>query len=114
MTSPKELLTFPLLPPLDRIRLGMFVAGCQLTKDHDELDRKPLLDWLTAYTFPADARFSDVAHAREIAVRYLDENLRNGITTAAVFGTVHATSVDALFEAIPTGVGSRGAISSTL
>jgi protoporphyrinogen oxidase len=46
MTSPKELLTFPLLPPLDRIRLGMFVAGCQLTKDHDELDRKPLLDWL--------------------------------------------------------------------
>jgi protoporphyrinogen oxidase len=46
MTSPKELLTFPLLPPLDRIRLGMFVAACQLTKDHDELDSKPLLDWL--------------------------------------------------------------------
>ena len=46
MTSPKELLTFPLLPPIDRIRLGMFVAGCQLTKDHDELDRTPLLDWL--------------------------------------------------------------------
>ena len=59
---------------------------------------KPLLDWLTAYTFPAEARFSDVAHAREVAARYLDENLRNGITTAAVFGTVHATSVDALFE----------------
>ena len=31
--------------------------------------------------------------------RYLDENLRNGITTAPVFGTVHPHSVDALFEA---------------
>jgi guanine deaminase len=59
---------------------------------------KPLLEWLTAFTFPAEARFSDVAYAREVATRYLDENLRNGITTAAVFGTVHAASVDALFE----------------
>lgn len=59
---------------------------------------KPLLDWLTAYTFPAEARFADAAYARDIAGRYLDENLRNGITTAAVFGTVHAESVDALFE----------------
>ena len=46
MTSPKELLTFPLLPPLDRIRLGAFVARCQLTKDYTDLDRTPLLDWL--------------------------------------------------------------------
>src|SRR6478735_1142232 len=35
---------------------------------------KPLLEWLTAYTFPAEARFSDIAYAREIATRYLDEN----------------------------------------
>ena len=59
---------------------------------------KPLLDWLTTYTFPAEARFADAAYARDIAGRYLDENLRNGITTAAVFATVHAESVDALFE----------------
>ncbi len=58
----------------------------------------PLLDWLTAYTFPAEARFGDAAYARDIVGRYLDENLRNGITTAAVFGTVHPESVDALFE----------------
>jgi guanine deaminase len=59
---------------------------------------KPLLEWLTAYTFPLEARFADIDHAQSIAAHYLDENLRNGITTAAVFGTVHVESVDALFE----------------
>ena len=59
---------------------------------------KPLLEWLTTHTFPAEARYGDIAYAREVAVRYLDENLRHGITTAAVFGTVHPESVDALFE----------------
>ena len=46
MTSPGEFLTFPLLRPLDRARLGAFVARCQLTKRHDDLDDTPLLDWL--------------------------------------------------------------------
>lgn len=57
---------------------------------------KPLLDWLAAYTFPAEARYADPDHARAVARVYLRENLRNGITSAAVFGTVHAASVDAL------------------
>ena len=59
---------------------------------------KPLLDWLAAYTFPAESRYADPSYAHEVAARYLDENLRHGITTAAVFGTVHPQSVDALFE----------------
>jgi len=46
MTSPKDFLTFPLLRPRDRVRLGAFVARCQLTKGHDELDQTSLLDWL--------------------------------------------------------------------
>jgi len=46
MTSPKEFLTFPLLRPRDRVRLGMFVARCQLTKDYEGLDETPLLEWL--------------------------------------------------------------------
>jgi protoporphyrinogen oxidase len=46
MTSPKEFLTFPLLRPLDRLRLAAFVVRCQLTKSYDELDQTPLLDWL--------------------------------------------------------------------
>ena len=58
-----------------------------------------LLDWLTHHTFPAELAFADRAHADEAAVFFCDELLRNGTTSALVFGTVHKTSVDALFEA---------------
>ena len=57
-----------------------------------------LLDWLEDYTFPAEAAFADARLAAKVARDYLDENLRQGITTAAVFCTVHATSVDALMR----------------
>jgi protoporphyrinogen oxidase len=46
MTSPRELLTFPVLRPLDRLRLVRFAARCQLKKTHDDLDETPLLEWL--------------------------------------------------------------------
>jgi guanine deaminase len=58
-----------------------------------------LLDWLERHTFPAEARFADAAHAREASEFFLDELLRNGTTTAAVFPSVHPESVDAFFEA---------------
>lgn len=58
-----------------------------------------LLAWLETYTFPEETRFSDPAHARLMADRCLDELLRNGTTTAMVFGTVHPESVNAFFEA---------------
>ncbi|HSC92507.1 MAG TPA: NAD(P)/FAD-dependent oxidoreductase [Gaiellaceae bacterium] len=47
MTSPVEFLRFPLLGPLDRVRLARFVVRCQLTKGYDELDDEPLLAWLS-------------------------------------------------------------------
>jgi guanine deaminase len=59
---------------------------------------KQLLDWLEDYTFPAERRFSDPAHAREVAKFFLDELARNGTTTAMVYCTVHRDSVDAFFE----------------
>ena len=58
-----------------------------------------LLDWLTHHTFPAEQAFADRAHADEAAAFFCDELLRNGTTSALVFGTVHKTSVEALFEA---------------
>ncbi|HYF60910.1 MAG TPA: guanine deaminase [Burkholderiaceae bacterium] len=54
-----------------------------------------LLDWLERYTFPAERRFADAAHAAEAATFFVDRLLENGTTTASVFCTVHATSVDA-------------------
>ena len=47
MTSPGEFLTFPILSPRDRVRLGLFVARCQMKKDYADLDEVPLLEWLT-------------------------------------------------------------------
>ncbi len=58
-----------------------------------------LLDWLNNHTYPAEQAFVDRAHADEAADFFLTELLRNGTTSALVFGTVHKTSVDALFEA---------------
>ena len=56
-----------------------------------------LIDWLETYTFPAELSFGDAAQASRIAKFFLEELLRNGTTTALVFGTVHAESVDAFF-----------------
>ncbi|MGP4955096.1 guanine deaminase [Pseudomonas helleri] len=58
-----------------------------------------LLDWLNTYTFPCENQFADKAHAEKVADIFLKELLRNGTTTALVFGSVHPQSVDALFEA---------------
>ena len=56
-----------------------------------------LLDWLNTYTFPAEARHADPVVAQAGAERFLDALLAAGTTSAAVFPTVHATSVEALF-----------------
>ncbi len=57
-----------------------------------------LLDWLNTYTFPTERQFEDKAHASDVAEIFLKELLRNGTTTALVFGSVHPQSVDAFFE----------------
>ena len=58
-----------------------------------------LLEWLNQYAFPVEEKFADPDYAREVASVFVDELLRNGTTTALVFGTVHAHSADAIFEA---------------
>lgn len=58
-----------------------------------------LLDWLNRYAYPGEIRFADVDYARQAAGFFLDELLKNGTTTAAVFATVHGHSADVLFEA---------------
>ncbi len=55
-----------------------------------------LLPWLENYTFPHESRFSDEAHAQELAVFFADELLRHGVTTALAFATSHPASVNAL------------------
>lgn len=56
-----------------------------------------LLSWLNTYTFPTEQKFADSDYAAMVAQVFLDELLRNGTTTALVFGTVHPQSVNAFF-----------------
>jgi guanine deaminase len=57
-----------------------------------------LLEWLHGYIFPSEARFADPAYARAGIAFFLDELLRNGTTTAAIFSSSHRVATDILFE----------------
>jgi guanine deaminase len=58
-----------------------------------------LLDWLNTYTFPAEAKFSDPAHAERIAGAFLDLLIAHGTTTAVAYCSSHPASSDAYFTA---------------
>ncbi|AQT03795.1 guanine deaminase [Acetobacter persici] len=57
-----------------------------------------LLEWLQQYVFPTEAKFSSPEVAQTVARAFLQELLRNGTTTAAVYCTVHPESVTAFFQ----------------
>jgi protoporphyrinogen oxidase len=46
MSTPRELLTFPGLSAIDRVRLGAFAARCQLKGDYADLEAMSLETWL--------------------------------------------------------------------
>ena len=58
----------------------------------------PLEVWLQKYTFPLEARFADLAYAREVYADLVDNLLANGTTTALYFATVHVEASLALAE----------------
>ncbi|CRL45527.1 Guanine deaminase [Sodalis glossinidius str. 'morsitans'] len=58
-----------------------------------------LLEWLNQYTFPTESQYHCADHAAAMSDFFLDQLLRNGTTSALVFGTVHAASVETLFAA---------------
>ncbi len=58
---------------------------------------RQLMDWLQDYTFPAEMAFKDPKVCQETARFFIKELLRNGTTSALVFGTVHEASAEALF-----------------
>lgn len=56
-----------------------------------------LLEWLNTYTFVEEQRFADFGHAARIAVKFFDELIRHGTTTAVAYCSVHKASADAFF-----------------
>ena len=70
---------------------------------------RQLIDWLESYTFPEEARFADADYAQAAARAFFDETLKNGVTAAASFCTIHPASVDAYFtEAARRGLRAVG------
>jgi len=57
-----------------------------------------LLPWLENYTFPEEKRFAHPDYSAEAACFFMDELVRNGVTTALCFATSHPESVKALFS----------------
>ncbi len=57
-----------------------------------------LLQWLNQYTFPTEARFRSKEFAESVAKLFMCQILKQGTTTANVFSTTFASSVNALFE----------------
>ena len=56
-----------------------------------------LLAWLNRHIFPAEEACADPRVARDLAARTFRELARNGVTTAAVYGSPHADATDAAF-----------------
>lgn len=58
----------------------------------------PLDQWLQEYTFPLEARYSDLAFARRHYESLVDNLLANGTTTATYFGSVHLEATKLLAD----------------
>ena len=58
-----------------------------------------LLDWLDKYTFPEEAKYSQRPYAERRAHQFLELMLHRGVTSAAVFSTIHQEAFDALLGA---------------
>lgn len=69
----------------------------------------PLYDWLNTYTFPVEAKFSDIHFAKEVYEQVVSQLLANGTTTALYFATVHKEA-SILLAQICANKGQRGLV----
>lgn len=59
-----------------------------------------LSDWLSTYTFPEEAKFSDTEYASAVYSAFAGELLKNGTLHANVFSTVHGNTAALLVGAL--------------
>lgn len=55
-----------------------------------------LLEWLDKYTFPEEIKYGDRTYAGRRAAQFLTLILARGVTSAAVFSTIHQVAFEAL------------------
>ena len=59
---------------------------------------KELLPWLEDYTFPEEAKYSDMDYARSVYTRVAREIWRQGTTRVVLFSSVHKESTQLLMS----------------
>jgi guanine deaminase len=57
-----------------------------------------ILDWLEAVTFPNEARFADPSHARRAYASCISGFLRQGVTMASYYGSLHGEATNILAD----------------
>lgn len=57
-----------------------------------------ILDWLSQITFPHEAKFSDTTYAQDVYSKCVSMGLRQGITTACYFGSLHTAATKILVD----------------
>ena len=57
-----------------------------------------LIDWLNTYTFPAEARFADLEHARAVYAAFVRDMQRGPNTRALIFATRHVPATLLLMD----------------
>ncbi|TFA99877.1 hypothetical protein CCMA1212_008145 [Trichoderma ghanense] len=55
-----------------------------------------ILDWLDGITFPNEAKFADPAHAEKVYEKLVRGMLRQGVTTASYYGSLHGEATRVL------------------
>lgn len=64
-----------------------------------------LLDWLSTYTYPEEARYQDLDYAREAYSIFADDLRRSSTTRACIFATIHVEATELLMDLLEkTGV----------
>lgn len=59
---------------------------------------KELLPWLEEYTFPEEAKYSNLDYAKKVYSRVVEDLWKNGTTRSVVFASVHKESTALLFD----------------
>ncbi|EWC48564.1 hypothetical protein DRE_01786 [Drechslerella stenobrocha 248] len=72
----------------------------------------PLMEWLEKYTYPAEIAFASTVHASSIYPKLVAHLLKNGTTTAVLFGSNHLAATQVLAEAC-AAAGLRALVGKT-
>lgn len=68
---------------------------------------KELLPWLEEYTFPEEAKYSDMDYAKKVYSRVVGDLWKNGTTRSVVFASIHKESTSLLFDLfVESGLGA--------